>query len=131
MTMKAVMRGVREELAAAPSDRVHWRVRIALVLYLGGREVVATNKVIEGERVDYYKSAKWVSAVQDVAAHPTKRLPPEPEFKDPNHGLTQGGLMAFVYLLNALARTAGDIGGIVKFERAGARRRPEDLRRNP
>jgi len=75
------------------------------VLFLGGIQVTATNRVIEDQRSAFYSNY--------IASHPGQRIPKEPEFKDPKGGLTQGGLIAFVYLLNALARTAGDIGGLV------------------
>ena len=104
-TMKAVMRGVRKSSLLRPLTEFIGAFGIALVLYLGGREVVDTNKRIAIQRLEFYK--------REVKAHPDSELPREPDFKDTKSGLTQGGLMAFVYLLNALARTAGDIGGIV------------------
>jgi len=73
---------------------------------MGGQEVVHTSRKIEIQRQAWY-----AQMTKSVASGGT--LPREPIFQDPQHGLTQGGLLAFVYLLNALARTAGDIGGIV------------------
>ncbi len=115
-TMKANMRGVRKSSLLRPLTEFIGAFGIALVLFLGGQEVVKTNGVVEQQRRAFY--------IQAIKNDPV-RLPREPEFKDPNHGLTQGGLMAFVYLLNALARTAGDIGGIVTLSeqaRAAAKR---------
>ncbi len=100
-TMKWVMRGVRKSSQLRPLTEFIGAFGIALVLYLGGIEVSHTNLVIKAQERTYY------------AADPLRYSRPAPEFKDPRGGLTQGGLMAFVYLLNALARTAGDIGGIV------------------
>jgi ATP-binding cassette, subfamily B, bacterial MsbA len=108
-TLKAVMRGVRKSAQLRPLTEFIGAFGIALVLYLGGIQVAHTNLVIEGLQRHYYMTE--LPAI--IAANPRARLPKTPEFKDPGNGLTQGGLMAFVYLLNALARTAGDIGGIV------------------
>jgi subfamily B ATP-binding cassette protein MsbA len=108
-TLKVVMRGVRKSSQLRPLTEFIGAFGIALVLYLGGVEVANTNRVIEAQRRDYYLHM----LPKIISANPNIPLPRDPEFKDPNHGLTQGGLMAFVYLLNALARTAGDIGGIV------------------
>jgi subfamily B ATP-binding cassette protein MsbA len=108
-TMKAVMRGVRKSSQLRPLTEFIGAFGIALVLYLGGIQVAQTNKAIERERSAYY--LKELPRI--MAANPGKLPPKEPEFKDPMGGLTQGGLIAFVYLLNALARTAGDIGGLV------------------
>ena len=105
-TLKAIMCGVRKSSQLRPLTEFIGAFGIALVLFLGGQEVVHTSKNIEIQRRDWY-----VQAVKNLP--PGRPLPREPVFEDPEHGLTQGGLMAFVYLLNALARTAGDIGGIV------------------
>jgi len=104
-TMKVVMRGVRKSSQLRPLTEFIGAFGIALVLFLGGIQVTATNRVIEDQRSAFYSNY--------IASHPGQRIPKEPEFKDPKGGLTQGGLIAFVYLLNALARTAGDIGGLV------------------
>ena len=108
-TLKIVMRGVRKSSLLRPLTEFIGAFGIALVLYLGGREVAQTNIAIDAQTRTYYMT----TLPKIIAAEPLKRLPVKPEFKDPKHGLTQGGLMAFVLLLNALARTAGDIGGIV------------------
>ncbi|HLJ57192.1 MAG TPA: ABC transporter ATP-binding protein, partial [Chthonomonadaceae bacterium] len=124
-TMKTVMRGVRKSSLLRPLTEFIGAFGIALVLFLGGQEVVKTNGVIARQRTAYYRSATWLAAVHASEIQPDRPLPKEPEFQDPNHGLTQGGLMAFVFLLNALARTAGDIGGMVTLanqSRAAAKR---------
>jgi subfamily B ATP-binding cassette protein MsbA len=110
-TLKVVMRGVRKSSQLRPLTEFIGAFGIALVLYLGGVEVAKTNLVIEAQRRDYYLHT--LPKIISADPNPNKPLPRDPEFEDPKHGLTQGGLMAFVYLLNALARTAGDIGGIV------------------
>lgn len=108
-TLGAIMNGVRKSSQLKPLTEFIGAFGIALVLYLGGSQVTATNRDVQSQR------REWLiqTIPQFVRTHPNDPIPNEPNFKPRHGGLTQGGLFAFVYLLNALARTAGDIGGIM------------------
>ncbi|HZT43415.1 MAG TPA: ABC transporter ATP-binding protein [Chthonomonadaceae bacterium] len=73
---------------------------IALVLYLGGNYVATTNAYQQNEQ------RAW------ILSHPGLPIRPASSFPIPPGGLTTGTLITFLYLLNAVARSAGDVGGI-------------------
>lgn len=98
-TLKAVMRAVRKSSQLRPLIELIGAAGIATVLYLGGTAVARTNLAQQ------QRQQAWVQV------HPGMRVPALTTFAVPG-GMTQGALIDFLYLLNALARAAGDIGGI-------------------
>ncbi len=99
-TLHMIMRGVRKTAQLRPIVDFIGAFGIALILYLGGNYVAYTNKVQHEEQ------QQW------VIAHPGQPVPQAAEFDAPDGGMTQGQLIAFVYLLNSVAQAAGGIGAI-------------------
>ena len=83
-TLKAVMRGVRKSSQLRPLTEFIGAFGIALVLYLGGCEVVHTNQAIEKQQIEYY----GVTLPAYIRNNPGGGIPQTPEFEDPAHGLT-------------------------------------------
>jgi ATP-binding cassette, subfamily B, bacterial MsbA len=75
---------------------------IALILYLGGNSVATTNEYQRQQQREWMRLNPG-----------NVNVPKLDTFPKPSGGLTEGDLIAFLYLLNAVARSAGDIGGIV------------------
>lgn len=109
-TLSTVMKGVRKSAQLRPIIEFIGAFGIALVLFLGGNMVAHANSEITKQR------AVW--QMQWIHNYPGKPLPAEPPFKVPPGGMTQGALIAFLFLLDAVARSAGDIGGIVTMRAA-------------
>jgi subfamily B ATP-binding cassette protein MsbA len=99
-TLHAMMRGVRRTAQLRPIVDFIGAFGIALILYLGGNYVAYTNQVQHKEQ------QKW------VMANPGQPVPDAATFPAPDNGMTQGQLIAFVYLLNSVAQAAGNIGAI-------------------
>lgn len=114
-TLHHVMSGVRKSAQLRPVIEFIGAFGIALVLFLGGNYVAATNAIQRKEQ------AAWVQTHPNWAAeHPGEDIPNVSSFPIPKDGahITQGALLAFLYLLDAVARAAGDIGGIVTMRAA-------------
>ncbi|MDE2127817.1 MAG: ABC transporter ATP-binding protein [Armatimonadetes bacterium] len=113
----AVMKGARRSAQLRPLIELIGAFGIALVLFMGGNEVAHTIQV------QHHLQQNW------IAAHPAQPPPASSSF--PVAGaMTEGALMAFLYLLNLMARSAGDIGGIATLRAqamAGARRIFEEI----
>ena len=99
-TLQAVMKSARRHAQLRPLIEFIGAFGIALVLYLGGHFVAYTNSYQQGLQ------RAW------VLGHPLLPIPTASSFPVPPGGMTAGTLLAFLYLLNAVARSAGDIGGI-------------------
>ncbi len=99
-TLHAMMRGVRKTAQLRPIVDFIGAFGIALILYLGGNYVAYTNKV------QHQEQQSW------VMSHPGQLVPEAATFAIPEGGMTQGQLIAFVYLLNSVAQAAGGIGAI-------------------
>lgn len=96
-TLHAVLQGARKTAQLRPLTELIGAGGIALVLYLGGHAVAHTIQV------------QHALLLQWNLLHPGL---PAPSFPVPPGGMTQGALIAFLYLLNAVARASGDVGGI-------------------
>jgi subfamily B ATP-binding cassette protein MsbA len=99
-TLHTVLKAARRSAQLRPLIEFIGAFGIALVLYLGGNNVAST---IRSQR---QQQQVWMRAHPGVAPIPATSSFPVPG------GMTQGGLIAFLYLLNAVARSAGDVGGI-------------------
>lgn len=99
-TLHTIMKAARRSAQLRPITEFIGAFGIALVLYLGGNYVAETNN---------YKhvTAEW------RRVHPDGPLPAQVRKLRPVSPMDQGDLIAFLYLLNAVARAASDIGGIV------------------
>ncbi len=119
--LQIVMRGVRKSAQLRPVIEFIGAFGVALVLFVGGNEVALTTRRQQAAQ------RAW------LAAHPgveRQYLKPANEFPIPQGGMTQGQLFKFLYLLDAVARAAGDIGGIVTLRAsalAAARRIFEEI----
>ncbi len=98
--LHAMMKAVRKNAQLRPFTELIGAFGVALMLYLGGNYVADTNL--------HQRQAQqnW------ELAHPGKVAPKLDTFPIPPGGMTQGQLVMFLYLLNAVANAAGDIGGI-------------------
>ncbi len=106
-TLHHMMRGVRRNAQLRPVIEFIGAFGVALVLYLGGNYVALTN------RAQHDNQVKWMTAHKAyVAVDPKNRTREPSSFPVPPGGMTQGQLVSFLYLLNAVAKAAGDIGGI-------------------
>ncbi|MCW3095615.1 MAG: ABC-type multidrug transport system, ATPase and permease component [Chthonomonadaceae bacterium] len=99
-TLNAMMRGVRKTAQLRPIVDFIGAFGIALILYLGGNYVAYTN------RVQHQEQQKW------VIDNPRKPVPEAATFAVPPGGMTQGQLIAFVFLLNSVAQAASGVGAI-------------------
>lgn len=108
-TLHDVMSAAQKSAQLRPLVEFIGAFGIALILYLGGNSVATTN---EFQRK---KQAEWIRQnAQHLISNPEAiELPKLDTFPKPKGGFTEGDLIAFLYLLNAVARAAGDIGGIV------------------
>jgi len=99
--LNAVMKAVRKNAQLRPLTEFIGAFAIALMLFLGGNMVAYTNKVQQQELQTWVKQ------------HPiSAQMPEAAKFHVPRGGMTQGQLIMFLYLLNAVASAAGDIGSI-------------------
>jgi len=101
-TLLDVMSAARKSAQLRPIVDFIGAFGVALILYLGGNSVATTN--------EYQRRMQWEWMQQNPNALSIRKLD---TFPKPPGGLTEGDLIAFLYLLNAVARAAGDIGGIV------------------
>ena len=101
-TLDTVLKAARKSAQLRPLIDFIGAFGIALVLYLGGNYVAQTNdSQREQQRV-------WIQA------HPgAKDVPEASSFRVPPGGMKQGDLIAFLYLLDMVARSASSLGGIV------------------
>jgi subfamily B ATP-binding cassette protein MsbA len=98
-TLYAVMKGVRKNAQLRPIIEFIGAFGIAFVMLLGGNFVADTNRQQQAAQ------NRW------ILMHPSQKPPPLSRF--PVHGgFSEGQLIAFLYLLNAVARSAGDVGSI-------------------
>ncbi|HZO90766.1 MAG TPA: ABC transporter ATP-binding protein [Chthonomonadaceae bacterium] len=100
-TLHAVLKAARRSAQLRPLIEFIGAFGIALVLFLGGNYVANTNRYQQEQQTAWIKAHPGVSDVPAPSAFPV-----------PPGGMTQGELIAFLYLLNAVARAAGDVGGI-------------------
>ena len=98
--LHAMMRAVRKNAQLRPFTELIGATGVALMLYLGG------NYVAETHLYQLEAQHRW------ELAHPGKKKPDADTFPMPPGGMTQGQLVMFLYLLNAVANAAGDIGSI-------------------
>lgn len=105
-TLKANMRSVRKNAQLRPLTEFIGAFGIALVLYLGGSMVAETQGSLLPQKY------RWIDEKVIPARKLNLPIPKEPDWKPPKGGLTLGGLIAFVYLLNTLSRSAGDLGNL-------------------
>lgn len=99
-TLTTVLKAAKKSAEMRPLVDFIGAFGIALVLYLGGNYVAWT---IEAQKAAQFH---WLQL------HPgSLKMPDLSTFKIAG-GMVQGDLMAFIYLLNAMARSAGDVGGI-------------------
>ena len=107
-TRDTVLKAARKSAQLRPVIDFIGAFGIALVLYLGGNYVAQGNEAVRTQR------QAWIRSLPDWnQTHPNENLPKEPEYKIPPGAMTQGKLIAFIFLLDVLARAAGSVGGIV------------------
>ena len=107
-TRDTVLKAARKSAQLRPVIDFIGAFGIALVLYLGGNYVAQGNEAVRTQR------QVWINSLPDWnKTHPNENLPKEPDYKLPPGAMTQGKLIAFIFLLDVLARAAGSIGGIV------------------
>ncbi len=99
--LQTVMTVARRSALLRPVVEFIGSFGIALVLFLGGNYVYNTNK--------YQREQQEVFRKQN----PNASLKALAEFGVPKGGMTQGDLIQFLFLLNEVARAAGNIGGII------------------
>ncbi len=108
-TLLDVMTAARKSAQLRPIVDFIGAFGVALILYLGGNSVATTN--------EYQRrmQSEWIrrNATEILRNPETVNIPKLDKFPKPKGGLSEGDLIAFLYLLNAVARAAGDIGGIV------------------
>ncbi len=107
-TRDTVLKAARKSAQLRPVIDFIGAFGIALVLYLGGNYVAQGNEAVRTQR------QAWIRSLSDWSVtHPNEKLPSEPEYLVPPGAMTQGKLIAFIFLLDVLARAAGSVGGIV------------------
>lgn len=138
-TLRAVMQGVKRSAQLRPILEVIGAGGIALVLLLGGGAVARTTNYQKTREAKILQIGlpllppelrdEWSDGQghelngQALIDHQRARreklhdlgeasLPSEWKPKVPTGGMTQGDLLAFLLLLDQVARTAGDIGGL-------------------
>ena len=101
-TLTTVMKAARKSAQLRPLIEFIGAFGVALILFVGGNQVASLNRLQLDEQQAWAK------------AHPGEPVPPASTFPVPEgfNGMTQGQLIAFLYLLNAVARAASDVGGI-------------------
>jgi subfamily B ATP-binding cassette protein MsbA len=102
LTLHAILKAARKSAQLRPLIEFIGAFGIALVLFIGGNMVYHTNRA---QRIAQSEWIRTHPGAQDIP-HPTS-------FPVPPGGMTQGQLIAFLYLLNEVARAAGNIGAIV------------------
>ncbi len=117
--LQTVMNVTRKSAQLRPVTEFIGAFGIALVLYLGGNYVANTNRYQRNQLQIFHET------------HPKiKNLPDLDYFGIPPGGMTEGELIAFIYLLNELARAASNIGSIMTVRaqaNAAARRIFEEI----
>lgn len=98
--LQAVMKAVRKNAQLRPITEFIGAFAIALMLFMGGNMVAVTNKS-QREALDAWSRS-----------HPRMPLRNAASFPVPRGGITQGELIAFFFLLNAVAQSASDLGSI-------------------
>ena len=107
-TLDTVLSAARKNAQLRPIIDFIGAFGIALVLYLGG------NYVAQGYNSARQQRIAWMqSTVEWMKAHPNAPFPKEPNYTVPRGAMKQGDLIAFVFLLDSLARAASSLGGIV------------------
>lgn len=108
-TLDTVLKAARKSAQLRPVIDFIGAFGIALVLYLGGNYVALGNDAVRAQQ------NAWIHSLPDwIKTHPeAKGLPQEPKYKIPKGAMRQGDLIAFIVLLDSLARAAGNIGGIM------------------
>ena len=140
LTLKTVMHGIMRAAQLRPILEVIGAGGIAIVLLLGGQAVATNNnyqlerdfriqeagyKIIQNAPNERKYREEYPAGLTSQKAYEyklnrqeemrklgEKSLPPEWQPELSSWGMTGGGLIAFLYLLNTVARAAGDIGGI-------------------
>ncbi len=138
LTLKTVMRGILRSAQLRPILEIIGAAGVATVLLLGGTMVAQTHNYqltreakIQQAGVEALKRQKSRFAVEfpvdmrddRLIAYQQRRrelintagtplLPDKWKAEVPPGGMTGGDLLQFLFLLNALAQAAGDIGGI-------------------
>ena len=100
-TLDTVLKAARKSAQLRPIIDFIGAFGIALVLYLGG------NYVAQGNDSRREQQNRWIQT------HPGQRVPEPAAFKLPPGSMEQGDLLAFIVLLDSLARAASSLGGIV------------------
>ena len=109
LTLATVLKASRKSAQLRPIIDFIGAFGIALVLYLGGNYVAQGNDAVREQQRAWVQSLPaWIKAHPDA-----KGLPKEPEYRIPKGAMRQGDLIAFIVLLDSLARAAGSVGGIV------------------
>ncbi len=112
-SLKANMRSVRKSALLRPLTEFIGAFGIAIVLFLGGLLVSDSQNALKPLREKWYRE---VAIPEMLNQQP---MPKEPDWlndkkwKAPAGAFTLGGLTAFVYLLNTLSRSAGDMGSLL------------------
>ena len=137
LTFKTVMRGILRSAQLRPLLEIIGAMGVAIVLLLGGGMVARTTNYqqIRDAKIQQAGTAALIAQRSRYAEVPanlpdaqfadfeqtrrkliaqagTPLLPNEWKAEVPPGGMTGGGLLQFIFLLNALAQAAGDIGGI-------------------
>ena len=134
-TLRTIMHGVMRSGQLRPILEVIGAGGIAVVLLLGGNAVAKTY-VYQQERgaiilrlgvpllpPKFREELPKNISDKDLIAYQNKRnemiqalgkphLPPKYQAEVPDGGMTSGDLLSFLFLLDAVAKAAGDIGGI-------------------
>ena len=101
-TLETVLKASRKSAQLRPIIDFIGAFGIALVLYLGG------NYVAQGNDSRREQQNRWVQT------HPgATRVPEASQFKLPPGSMEQGDLLAFIVLLDSLARAASSVGSVM------------------
>ncbi len=100
-TLQTVMSVARKSSLLRPVVEFIGSFGIALILFLGGNAVYNTNRFQREEAAVFQK--RYADVKNPPVFKPT--IPPG--------GMTQGQLIRFLFLLNEMARAAGNIGSII------------------
>ena len=100
-TLETVLKASRKSAQLRPIIDFIGAFGIALVLYLGG------NYVAQGNDSRREQQNHWIQA------HPGQRVPEPAAFPLPRGSMEQGDLLAFIVLLDSLARAASSVGGVM------------------
>jgi subfamily B ATP-binding cassette protein MsbA len=101
-TLKTIMRAARRTAQLRPIVDFIGALGIALLLFIGGHAVAFTTHEQQREQLEWIRSVK----------RPDQAPRPPASFPVPPGGMTAGSLIAFLYLLDQVARCAGELGGM-------------------